>query len=306
AVRTWLLAPEAEQAGNTERLAQEITRSVLHLRAEGSLGDPRLLLLAGETTVRFCDAVLLASRLDVPVRALDLTAGLEDSGAVKSSRVDEAATFSDLAGAAAVRLLKGQATMNLLPPGLRTSQRRRGRKPWLVAAASLLLAAPVVPWLHFRATARAAESRAAEIERVIAPWRAQSAENRKRLDELELINRQVADWQNLHARRSSWLRMFADWQVRLRALDGVWIDRLQVFPAGPESPTRLSIAGRMLASPDEGSAGEAGWSERANGLLRTLEASPFVSRITTERFDASHPGWLGFELMLEPGEEEPL
>ncbi len=299
AVRSWLMPADADRAANTMRLAGEITRSLRHLCAQSGLANPQGILLAGEEIHRECEVSLLETSLNLPAQVLPPPAGL---GATR----DASGILPELAGAAAGRLLKGHATMNLLPASLRTRQRRRGRKPWLAAAALVLLGAPVVPLLQFRETTRAAEARSAEIEQRIAPVRRHEAAMRNGLAELMALRQQIDHAEDLRQRRTSWLRMFADWQPRLAALEGVWIDRLRVHPGDSNEPPRLEISGRMLSSP----AGESGTVEsgsaRAKALLQVIEQSPFVRRVASERFDTSQPDWLAFQLVLESNPEEPL
>ncbi|RXK55840.1 hypothetical protein ESB00_08140 [Oleiharenicola lentus] len=299
ALRSWLMATDHDRAANTTQLVQEVARSVLHLRAQSGLGNPTGMQLAGEWIHHAADPSLFAAKLNLPVQALPPLTGLAPTH-------DANAAWPELAGAAAGRLLKGHPTMNLLPAHLRTRQRRRGRKPWLTAAALVLLGAPVVPFLQFREATRAAEARSAEIEQIVAPMRQHETAMRRGLAECAELRRRIVHWQELRQRRTSWLRMFADWQQRLGALEGVWIDRLEVRAGATGELPQLEISGRMLPMPQVESLAGNGWAERAKALLQSIERSPFLSRVASERFDATQTDSLAFQLVLVPNPEEPL
>ncbi len=296
AARSWLVAGDGsgpDRAGFAASLAQEVVRSVLHLRGQSNLANPVRLWLVGERTVSACDVPGLGAPLGVPVQTLELSAG---PGLFTGK--SEGISTAELGGAAAVSLLKGQATLNLLPRDLRTRQRRQGRRPWLVVAAAVLVCAPVAPLVQFHRMAVAAEEKTAEIQGLIAPWQRHEEAIRTNLNECALLERQLAAWQGVQEKRSSWLRLFADWQERFEALGGVWIERLQVLPGGASGGARLGVSGRMLLPMEPTESASTAMPMRARTLLQSLEASPFVEAVESERFDGSQTGMLVFDLVL--------
>ena len=155
------------------RLAQEITRSVLHFRRQSEMENPaRVHLTGGGARLAGLDEAL-ATKLKVPVERLDVLGAVEIApGAAKGDVADHALTLADLIGAAATQLLPGQAVLNLLPPKLRSHENLRRRQPWLIAAAVLAVAALVPPVLHYRGLADEAQRKTAAIERELAAARA--------------------------------------------------------------------------------------------------------------------------------------
>jgi hypothetical protein len=152
AVRTWLLPADFRAAGaeaRTNQVAQETIRTVLHLRRQSDLAGPVRLLLA-DGAGRKCDEAVLARCLKIPVQKINLRE--RAAFAEGNEPVADAAEglWAALLGGAAVRLERLHPVVDLLPPGLSRSERRRRRLPWLLAAAALVLAAPVGPLVHYQ------------------------------------------------------------------------------------------------------------------------------------------------------------
>jgi type IV pilus assembly protein PilM len=117
------------------RLAQEITRSVLHFRRQGTGGSPARICLTGGGARLSGLGEALAEKLKLPVHHLDLSASIEIPGSVvPAGAVGHDLMLCDLAGAAATQLRPGQAVLNLLPPLLRQQSSRR-HQLWLAASA---------------------------------------------------------------------------------------------------------------------------------------------------------------------------
>lgn len=308
AVRTWLLsvdAREAEPKAFTSQMAQETMRTVLNLRKHSDLPDPVRLLLGGDTGSP-CEESVLSQVLNLPVQKFNLGERVEFAAETGPVTESPHSPWAELLGGAAIDLQSRQPVVDLMPPGLRKSERRRRRLPWLVAAAALTLAAPVGPLVHYRNVADAADEKLREMEATLVPLRMRDATNRAHLAELNELQRQIAALQTVHERRGSWLAMLGDLQERLDAVGDVWLDRMQVRPPVNGTPLKIVVAGRMLdrANPVTRFSAEA--SARMKSLLHALAESPHFSGVEDERFDSSQPGLLGFELVLVADGKRPL
>ena len=287
-----------------ERLAAEVTRSVLHFQRQCGLQDPTRVRLVGDVARQPALAPALAEQLGLPVQALDVggMAGVDlqadGSGAPRG--------WAELIGAAALVSVPGQATVNLLPPGLRTQQRRRRRQPWLLAAALLALAAPVGPWLHLHQLAQTAETGLTEVEAELAPLRARDAVNRNNLARLAELERQIAAWQAVQARRTAWLQGLSDMQERLAGVEDVWLERMRILPATKDAPLKLVVAGRMWERGTPAARSGPQIPDRVKALLSSLAESPFVAAVESERFDGTQAGLLAFEFVIVTEEARPL
>jgi type IV pilus assembly protein PilM len=130
------------------RLAQEITRSMLHFRRQGGREPLARICLAGGGARLSGLGEALAVKLKVPVSQLDLSGSIELGRSVApDDAVGHPLTLADLVGAAATQLLPGQPVMNLLPRSLRQQANRR-RRLWL-AAAFLITAAALSPLAYY-------------------------------------------------------------------------------------------------------------------------------------------------------------
>ena len=290
------------------RLAQEITRSVLHFRRQSDLEQPaRVHLTGGGARLAGLDQTL-AAKLKVPVDRLDALGAIEiASGAAQDAVAQHALTLSDLVGAAATQLRPDQPVLNLLPPKLRRHENLRRRQPWLIAAAVLAVAALLPPVLHFRSVTGEAQRKTAAIERELAPLRERDARNRANLQQLAELQQQVAQFQGVHDRRASWLDLFADLQDRLVRVEDVWLEKLSVMPATGGAPLRLAISGRMLDRTNPLAKVSVETTNRVKALLRDIDRSPGV-KVAEEgqRFDNNQPGILKFDFMLVPNPARPL
>lgn len=122
------------------RLAQEVTRSVMHSRRRGGEAGPgRIHLTGGGARLSGLDEAL-AAKVKIPVERLDLSGKIEI--AVERDPTGAAGQdlmLTDLIGAAATQFRPLQPVLNLLPPSL--CQRAGRRRLWLSAAALVVTVA---------------------------------------------------------------------------------------------------------------------------------------------------------------------
>ncbi|MDI1249924.1 MAG: pilus assembly protein PilM [Lacunisphaera sp.] len=290
------------------RLAQEITRSVLHFRRQSDMAQPDRVHLSGGGARLAGLAEALAAKLKVPVDHLEALGSVEVArGSAPDDVAGPGSTLADLVGAAATQLQPDQPVLNLLPPKWRRQENHRRRQPWLIAAAVLAVAALLPPVFYYRAINSAVRHKIAAIEHEIAPLREREARIRIDLAQLGEFQRQ-ADWlQAVHDRRASWLTLCADLQERLVRVEDVWLERLQVTPQEDGGPARLHLSGRMLDRTNPLAKVSLETTNRVKALLRDIDDSPYV-RIAEEgqRFDNSQPGILQFDFELTADPARPL
>jgi type IV pilus assembly protein PilM len=308
AARTWTLgvptgAPDADALAT--RLAQETTRSLMHFERHNGLEAPTRVVLTGGMAREPELAGRLAEKLKLPVGTLQVSATLELAPAASAG----SAVFpglAELAGAATLQLLPGQPSLNLMPAGLRRRAHLRQRRPWLVAAALLVLGAFIPPLLHYRTVAGTARADTAAIEETLVPLRARDARNRTGLEQLAALKQQVAQLQSVEERRAAWLKLFADLQERFTRVEDVWLDNLQTIPPANNAPMKLVISGRMLDKTNPLAKVSPETFTRVKALLAGIVDSPFVSAVEGERFDNSRPGILKFDFVLVTDPAHPL
>ena len=211
-----------------------------------------------------------------------------------------------MAGAASLAFSTSPPGINLLPVGLRTRQRRQRRRPWLVTAGLLTLAAPLLPIWQIQLLADHARELEIRLDQELVVLRKQAAAVQREQERVEELNRARAAWLKVESGRSGWLRFLADLQERLTGMEDVWLDQLKGLPTTATSPYRIELAGRMLDRDSPLSPAGPAVLVRAKGLLEALSASPFVDAIEQERFDGSKPGVLAFRLILVIAAPEPL
>lgn len=129
------------------RLAQEVTRSLLYFQRRGGLWNPARIHLTGGGATLAGLSEALATKLNVPVERLEVSGAMtvDDRGMMPAGEVG-APVLTELVGAAATVLLRGQVVLDLSPPSLRHRTKRRRQQCQLVGAALLLAALPLALW----------------------------------------------------------------------------------------------------------------------------------------------------------------
>lgn len=283
------------------RLAQEISRSVMHFGRQSGMANPVRVFLTGGSARLAGLGELLAAKLKIPVARFDAI-GAVDMGA----GTEPVMTLTDLIGAAALGAQPLQPQLNLLPARLRQRENLRRRQPWLIAAAVLAVAALVPPIMHYRQVAATARAKIAAMEETMAPLRMREARNRDNLEKLEKLKAQVVMLQSVHDRRAGWLQLFTGLQERLVKVEDVWLEKLQTIPPATGVPMKLVISGRMLDKTNPLAKVSPETFARVKDLLAGIVDLPSVSAVEGESFDNSQPGILKFDFVLVTDPTHPL
>lgn len=289
------------------RLAQEITRSVLHFGRQSGMGQPARILLTGGGARLVGLAESLSNRLKLPVELLDTLGAVETGRAAAKAEVASAAfELTDLVGAAVIESRPHQPQLDLLPLRLRRREGLRRRQPWLLATVGLAAAALLPPILHFQNLADTTHAKTAAIETALAPVREREARNRAALEELSALRRDVTQLESIQQRRTGWLGLLADFQQRLVAVEDVWFEDLRTIPPSGDAPLKLAVSGRMLDKTNPLAKVSPETFSRVQALLAGLADSPYIKGVEGERFDNSQPGILRFDFVLVTDPAQPL
>jgi len=150
------------------RLAQEITRSMLHLRRQGVAENPGRLCLTGRGGRLAGLGEALAAKCQMPVDWLNLAPEIAINTAVAGNvGIGDDLILADLAGAAATQLQPGQARLNLRQPSWRDLSKRRRQIG--LAAATMVTAAFAWPLGQYLRPVSAAQPMAALVPGKAAP-----------------------------------------------------------------------------------------------------------------------------------------
>jgi len=216
------------------------------------------------------------------------------------------AVLADLNGAAAIVLLPGQPTVDLMPAALRRRMGLRRRQPCLIAAALLTTLILVPPILHYRQVAATVRAKVVAMEKSLAPVRAREVRLRATLGQLQQLQTQIARLETVHARRATWLQFFAAVQERLVRVEDVWLEQVQLIPPVESKPLKLSLSGRMLERKNPTTPDRSETNNRVKELLAGLAGLPQVAAVESERIEHSQPGLLRFDFILVFNPAHPL
>jgi hypothetical protein len=111
------------------RMAPEVMRTVLHFQHHCDMPNPVRVMVSGDGAPQEVLGIALEEHLKIPAQKMDVGAIAEF--APEATCPNPPLGLIELVGAASAQLRPAQAMLNLLPPRLRTQQRRRHRQCWL-------------------------------------------------------------------------------------------------------------------------------------------------------------------------------
>ncbi|MEY3774395.1 MAG: hypothetical protein RLZZ129_1175 [Verrucomicrobiota bacterium] len=306
-------AVERATANFNLRMGLEVARALAaHAQQPGAV-RPAVVQLTGGGAQTPGLIAALRDKLGLTVDLLGLPPGVQLAATAKADGADKAGVYLPvLVGLAAGATRTEGRTPNLLPPEWSEAGALRRAQRWWLAGAALLLLALVPPLWEAAGRRHTAKQEADRLERAMQPLRAQAAANAQILAELERMHEEGARLGRLVRAKSVWLDFFAELQSALFAVEDVWLDRLQLeqLPPGnmmagaPDAPLRLAISGRLLDTRNPLAKVSPEANVRVRRLLAKIRESRFVAAVEDERFDATQPGILRFDvtLLLEPAE----
>lgn len=269
-------------------LGREIARTLTLFQSQGAAAPVRRIYLNGLSAEA---SAALAAQTHVPV---EIWPGLE-----KGESLDGAGPSLIARGCAALGLQARRPSVDLLSPRHRRAWQRRQRRPWLIAAALVALAALPPPLWEARQRLTAMRARNAALENELGSLRAQAARQREMLARIAELRRDVEAWGRLEQQRTQWVLWLADCQERLLAEGDGWIETVRLVPSDEGAPARLAVTGCLIERGRAEANDHADVRARVRRLRARFASSPFVTAIATERYDAGQPGRLRFDWVLQ-------
>lgn len=300
------IAPAGQTFAN--RLAQEITRTLVYFRRPITPENPLQIMLTGGAARIPGLAGLLAKQLKVGVSKFAVTDRIEVGRELENfSRQENQPELVELLGGAVLQLRTGHPAFNLLPPRLRSQAGRRRLRPRLAVAAGLAVAMLALAVGHQRQALAEAREQNAALDRELAPLRVSATRNQGLRLQAAEAQRQQAAWRKVDEARSGWLRFLGEIQARFVDTGDVWLERMQLAttPAGREAgggaaeqPLRMAFVGVMRTKAESASGATTESYRRIRSLLEKIAEVPSVAAVEGERFVAEFPGELRFEFTV--------
>lgn len=306
--------------GFMRRLSQEITRSIVNFRQQKKGAAPKRILLTGRSALipGLTDFLSESQRMEVaffePGKHLQLGAGAN----VEASSM-EIFQASELIGEAARELVPNGVGVDLLPEDLRKEMNFRGKRPWIVAAALLLAAAPVPFYLQARTAAEAYEKAETQVQQELPSRQSEYQQIEDLLKQIEEAEIQVDRFDDLVNAKSNWIQFFSGLQGALHSIGDVWLDEVSVdrMERGGETRYQLNVDGRLLVRQEDSDAvmamseiDEELLSNRIRTLSEVFTSSRFISerislRIDFQAIQGGRP-LLPFEFVFSIDPQRPL
>ncbi len=302
------------------RLSQEITRSIVNFRQQKKGAAPNRILLTGRSALipGLTDFLSEAQRMEVSFFEPGKYIKLGSNANVEPDSM-EIFQASELIGEAAKTLVRNGVGVDLLPEELRKEMAFKRKRPWIVAAALVLAAAPVPFFLQAKATAEEYEAAEQEVQRELPGRQAQYREIESLIETIQRETTEVDRFDELVNSKSNWIQFFAGLQSALHEIRDVWLDEVKVdrLERGGETRYLLNVEGRLLVRQEDsnevvatGEMDEELLSNRIRTLSEGFTASRFISERVSMRIDfqAVQEGrpLLPFEFVFSIDPERPL
>lgn len=290
--------------GFVARLLNEIQRSLALHRRQIRSGDPERILLSGGGSQLPGLAELLERTTGITSFFYDPFRGLS-SGVGLAMHETTAIGYSlpPVVGMAFGSCLSDGGQSNLLPRPISLTLEYSGKRPWRLASAALLPMSVLLVGLNFHLRAWQIRGMAAALESDLGPLRslAQSV-NAAHEEHTRLSSRALMKVEMIKQRQQP-VALFADLQERLNEVEDVWLESITPEASNADgAPGRLRVTGSLLDRENPLSQVSRRTRNRVEGLLESIEDSPFIQRVENRRFDTSRPGILRFDfsLVLQP------
>lgn len=214
--------------------------------------------------------------------------------------------FADLIGAYLSIGPAGEVAFDLAPPRMREARAAKRQRPLWIVAATLVALAAYLPGWHYHRLAAARLAAADAVRQQTVPVQALRDQAAAHLTELERLGQSTQFWEDRRRSQTAWEALLNDLQHSLVKTGDVWFERWQMLPAADTSSAatdaeprpRLRVSGRLLDRENPLSRVSQNAYERVTGLLESFVESPRVVALEGERFDASEPGMLRFDVTL--------
>ncbi|MBC2601467.1 pilus assembly protein PilM [Puniceicoccus vermicola] len=277
------------------RLSQEITRSIVNFRQQKKGAAPKRILLTGRSALipGLTDFLSESQRVEVsffqPGKFIQL--GSNANVAPDSMEIFQA---SELIGEAAKSLVPNGVGVDLLPEELRKEMSFKRKRPWILAAAVVLAAAPVPFFLQTRETVEQYETAEQEIQQELPGRQSEYQQIENLIEKIEAAEIQVHRFDDLVNAKSNWIQFFSGLQGALFSIGDVWLDDLKVdrMEVGGQVRYQLNVDGRLLVRQKDSDAvvamaeiDEELLSNRIRTLSEVFTSSRFISERISMRID---------------------
>ncbi|MGE9289784.1 MAG: pilus assembly protein PilM, partial [Puniceicoccales bacterium] len=231
------------------RLSQEITRSIVNFRQQKKGAAPKRILLTGRSALipGLTDFLSESQRVEVSFFQPGKYIQLGSNANVEADSM-EIFQASELIGEASKKLVPNGVGVDLLPEELRKEMSFKRKRPWIIAAALVLAAAPVPFYLQAKNTVEEYEMATRSVQQEFPGRQAEYQQIESLLEQIEKAKTQVGRFDNLVNSKSNWIQFFSGLQGALFSIGDVWLDELKVdrMERGGEVRYQLNVDGRLL------------------------------------------------------------
>ena len=284
--------------GFVRRILNEVRRSLALYRRQYRAGNPARVLLSGMASLLPGLADHLERKAGIPVLRYDPFRNLASGDEIDP---DSAAEWAPLlpgrVGVAARLVGASPIDINLLPESHSWRLEFSEKKPWLKAAAGLLLGAGALIGLKFQGQAWNLQREIEQAGRQVGSMEATARDVRAAYEKFNALKSRDANLAELHYERMWHVLLLADLQGRLNQVRNVWLESFNTVSNGA-GDRQLRLTGSLLDRENPLSVVSSDSRRQVESLLASFEGLPFIAAVGDRRFNTSQPGILKFDVLL--------
>lgn len=303
-----------------KRLATEISRTAAISRRHGIEIEPKECYLSGSGSVFPKGEEILADKLGIAVHRYDPIKEVKIDGLGSRNNLEaDIELLGDVVGLGIGQFVPDSAAINLMPRSVLWQRKFRKQQPYFIGAGLVACAAICLPLFNTSVAIHAYEQEIQNLDARIAPILELNTQIAKSSGQLELLQETIETYGEIGKIRSNWVNFMNDIQERLRNVEDVWLDKLEVHRGAAatgglagvkssnfvvenkmkgEEALRLHLEGRLLDVKNPLSTVSQDSFVRVKNLLESIADSQYILSLEGERFDNSIPGILKFDFTL--------
>lgn len=319
-------------ASNSEtfvrRIQSDITRSLANYKRQKQGKGPSRIVLTGRGSLVPGLAELLGEKLAVPVEYFNPLEKFQLAPSVDQDLIAlHGFQVGELVGALVAIEQAKALKLDLLPDELVSRRRFQRQKPLYLAAAFILGASFIYPWMLSAQAVKRVEAEEKKIQNQIRPLQAESSAIQGLQTSITREENLIASLQKVAASLYNWNDFLIDLQQRLVSVEDIWIESLEVqrqAPAAAAAPARgrtpapaapaaarsgpmvLSLEGRVVDRENPLGRVSDHLRDKVDNFISTMSESPYLQEVKLDLFDDSQPGILRFEFTISIHPEKPL
>ncbi len=315
-----------------KKLGAELARTMANYKMQKPAFNYKKVYLSGGASRLPNLKETLSEKLNVPVNYAIISDKITLNKNVGNQNLNRGSLhISELIGQAIRNNIAKAISVDLIPQSLKLIDEFNSKKPYLIAAAVILLIAGFFPIFHLSNKIKTNELQVHNLENELTPLNILQNKISNITEDTYTARDNIKKIERLVNSKSNWINFFIDLQKRLVAVEDVWLEKLNVTRSDTTenntnnsygllgitneqvneqdsliSDIELNLVGRMIDRANPLAKVSNNTKKRVNVILSKFNESVFISDVKNKKFDTTEKGILKFEFTLVLNPEMPL